>query len=420
LLDDDDLPCILFSHEFMGMPTALQAILDGEDAFRTVFHAHECATARRIVEDHPGHDTMFYNVLQQARDKGLYVQDVFGPRDDAIRHALVSRAHLCDAVLAVGDHTRDEMLFLNEHFDNQPVDLVYNGIPSIYIDLDTRLQARQMLADYAKTVLGHEPDVLMTHVTRPVISKGLWRDLTVCHELDARFTAKNQTGILFILATAGGVRRTQDVNAMAQHYGWPYHHREGYPDLVGPEVDINQDIEHFNANHQAIKAVLINQFGFSRRRLGEHAPIDMNMGNLRCATDIEFGMATYEPFGISPLEPLGAGALCVISSVCGCQDFVHAVTNNNGSDNVIIADFTQLDHPQSIDQLLDMTREQRDAIEHHIAAQVADTIMQRLPRSSSDRQALIDAGRELVQKMNWDQVVEKRLLPVLHRITTQP
>jgi hypothetical protein len=25
------------------------------------------ATVRRIVEEHPGHDTMFYNVLQQAQ-----------------------------------------------------------------------------------------------------------------------------------------------------------------------------------------------------------------------------------------------------------------------------------------------------------------------------------------------------------------
>lgn len=419
LLEDDDLPCILFSHEFMGMPTALQAILDGEDAFRTVFHAHECATARRIVEDHPGHDTMFYNVLHQARDKGQYVEEVFGPKDAALRHALISRAHLCDAVLAVGDHTRDEMLFLNHHFDDQPVDLVYNGIPSIYIDLQTRLRARGMLADYAAELLGYKPDVLMTHVTRPVISKGLWRDLTVCHELDAHFAAEGLTGVLFILTTAGGVRRTQDVAHMAEHYGWPRHHREGYPDLVGPEVDINRDIEHFNRNHPAIQVVLVNQFGFTRRRLGPRLPADMNMGALRCATDIEFGMATYEPFGISPLEPLGAGALCVISSVCGCQDFVHAVTDNGGSDNVIVADFTKLDRPYSIDQLLDMTREQRDAIERRIAADVAGTIMSRLPRSDGDRQALIDAGAALVKKMNWDQVVEKRLAPVLGRITAE-
>ena len=40
------------------------------------------------------------------------------------------------------------------------------------------------------------------------------------------------------------------------------------------------------------------------------------------AYDAELGMATYEPFGISQLEPLGSGAVCVISNVCGCAGFV--------------------------------------------------------------------------------------------------
>jgi len=53
---------IIISHEFMGMPTALAAIIEPVCNFKTVFYAHEVATMRRIVEEHPGHDTMFYNV----------------------------------------------------------------------------------------------------------------------------------------------------------------------------------------------------------------------------------------------------------------------------------------------------------------------------------------------------------------------
>src|SRR5262249_43082960 len=53
-------PCVIFSHEYMGMPTALAAVLEGPGSnFRTIFYAHEVATMRRIVEAHPGHDTMF-------------------------------------------------------------------------------------------------------------------------------------------------------------------------------------------------------------------------------------------------------------------------------------------------------------------------------------------------------------------------
>ena len=143
LLRPEDIPCILFSHEFMGMPTVLQAILEGERTFRTVFHAHECATARRLVEDHPGHDTMFYNVLRQARAAGQFVDDVFGPQDHFFRHALISRAHLCDGVIAVGDCTRDELKFLGRAFDEHPIELVYNGLPAMQVDLAGKLKSRK-------------------------------------------------------------------------------------------------------------------------------------------------------------------------------------------------------------------------------------------------------------------------------------
>ena len=44
-------PCVILSHEYMGMPTALAAILEGERSnFRTIFYAHEVATMRRIKD----------------------------------------------------------------------------------------------------------------------------------------------------------------------------------------------------------------------------------------------------------------------------------------------------------------------------------------------------------------------------------
>lgn len=416
LLTDNDLPCILLSHEFMGMPTALQAILDGQEDFRTIFYAHECATARRVVEDHPGHDTMFYNVLHQARAQGQYIEDIFGPKDDALRHALISRACLCDGIIAVGNHTADEMKFLSAQFHDQPVDLVYNGIPAMKVTMAGKRSARKMLAEYATALLGHTPDVLMTHVTRPVISKGLWRDLRVCHELDWLLASQNRTGVLFILTTGAGARRPQDVAAMEQNYNWPRHHRLGYPDLVGPEVDIHHDIEAFNLHHRAIQIVLVNQFGWSRKRIGARLPADMDMAALRIATDVEFGMATYEPFGISPLEPLGAGAICVVSNVCGCCGFVQEAARGRKSTNVVVADFTQLPDQRSIEQLLAMDRTERDRIEGIEAVHVARQIIERLPWSDEKRRKLIDSGQELVARMGWDQVIENKLVPVLKRI----
>jgi len=416
LLSDKDTPCILFSHEFMGMPAALKAIMDGNDHFRTVYHAHECPTARRLVEDHPGHDTMFYNVLDEAKQQGLYLDDVFGSQDDALRHAFVKRAHLCDGIIAVGDRTRDEIKFLSNRFDKKPVHIVYNGLPAMHVNIRNKKKNRRMLAEYAAKLLGYEPDVLMTHVTRPVISKALWRDLRVCHEMDSHLAKKNQTGVLFILTTAGGVRRNADVQQMHKQYKWPRNHRTGYPDLVGPEETINADIEAFNEGHEAIQVVLVNQFGWSRQRVGPDVPKDMDFASLRCATDVEFGMAVYEPFGISPLEPLSCGAICVISSACGCEGFIRHVAGGLDVANVISPDYSPPIGRTMADKQAIGWKE-RDEIESVVAADVAKELVKRLPQNDEDRKALIDSGQALVARMGWDQVVEEGLVPLLAEIS---
>jgi hypothetical protein len=419
LLSDDELPCVLFSHEFMGMPAALKAILDGPRHFRTVFHAHECATARRIVEDHPGHDAMFYNALSQARQQGRYVGDVFGDQGDKLRHALIGLSHCCDAVVAVGDYTADEMHFLGDQFDHHQIDLIYNGLPAAKVNITQRRKARKMLCEYSEKLIGYKPDVLMTHITRPVISKGLWRDVQVCHELDGKLGEQGKTGVLYMLTSAGGVRRPQDVRKMESEYDWPRHHREGYPDLVGPEVDLHAMIEPFNAEHQNIQIVLVNQFGWSPQRIGDRLPRQMDIAEFRRAADVEFGMAVYEPFGISPLEPLHSGAVCVITNVCGCEGFVEYVTDGEGCDNVLVADFTRLDRPRSVEQLLEMTQAERDQIERIEAGRIADELIRRIPMDDEARKALISSGQQLVKKMGWDQVIRHKLVPVLQRVVSQ-
>lgn len=412
----EELPCLLVSHEFMGLPAAFKAVLDGGRQFRSIFYAHECSTARQIVENHPGHDTSFYNILREAQKRRLYVGDVFGDRSASPRHALICRSHLCDAIVAVGDYTAQEMHFLDPHFDHHRIDLVHNGIPAMKVTWDQRRRSRAMLAEYAQRLTGGKPDVLMTHVTRPVISKGIWRDLRVCHELDSRLAARGQTAVLFIVTTAGGTRRPQDVRQMEEEYGWPRRHRAGFPDLVGPELDISRDIDAFNARHANIQAILVNQFGWSHELVGNRVPPELDFAAFRWATDVEFGMATYEPFGISPLEPLGAGAICVISNVCGCKGFVEEAASGKPIDNVLVADFTRLDWEKSIEELLGMTQEFRDEIEKRVAAGVAYDLMRRLPATDAGRQALLESGQGLVQRLGWDHVLETRLIPMAERL----
>lgn len=445
LLRDDELPCVLFAHEFMGMPAALSAILENESVqhgndtaegdtdgrrknnpadptdrpFRTVFHAHECATARDLVEHHPGHDTMFYNVLDQARAAGQFVEDVFPGRDEKLRHALISRSHHCDGIAAVGDRTADELHFLNAELDAHTIDLVYNGIPAHHVSPAQKKRSRAMLLDYAETLYGDvlgRPDVLLTHVTRPVVSKGMWRDVQVCERLDEHLAQANRTGVLFWLTSAGGVRSEDDIRAMEQSYGWPRHHRDGFPDLVGPELDLHALAEQFNAARRHLQIVLVNQFGWSPQRIGTRLPAGMHMDDFRHATDAEFGMATYEPFGISPLEPLGAGAVCVISNVCGCAGFVEQITAGKPTDNVLVADYTRLPAPMTPDELLAMTAQQRGEVEAAESRCVADELFRRLPTTDTQRDALLATGQQLADRMGWDSVLAQTLLPMLGRI----
>src|SRR3954468_24819782 len=178
-------PCVILSHEYMGMPTCLAAILEGDRSnFRTIFHAHECAPMRRIVEGHPGHDTMFYNVMRAAMAQGHYVEDVFGDQSGYYKHALVKAARFCDNIFAVCDYTLKEMRFLGADFTSVEAQLAYNGVPHWRITPEQKAHSRERLRKYCKTLLKYEPDYVFTHVTRLVPSKGLWRDLRVLEHVE--------------------------------------------------------------------------------------------------------------------------------------------------------------------------------------------------------------------------------------------
>src|SRR5947208_952622 len=115
-------PCVILSHEYMGMPTALAAVLEGDRGnFRTIFYAHECATMRRIVEGHPGHDTMFYNVLRSAMAEGHFVEDVFGDQSDFYKHAMLKTTRFFDEIFAVGDFVQREFQFLGPRSEERRV-----------------------------------------------------------------------------------------------------------------------------------------------------------------------------------------------------------------------------------------------------------------------------------------------------------
>jgi len=410
-----DRPAIILAHEFMGMPLALTAIAQAEGTYRTAFYAHEVATMRRIVEGHQGHDTMFYNVLARAMAKGKFVEDVFGLQAPFFKHALVSAARFCDAILCVGDDVLGEMKFLGADFAQKNLALVYNGVPAYEVGGDDVRQSKARLQKYTENILEFRPDFVFSHVTRMALSKGMWRDLKVLWHLEKKFRETKQTGVLFLLSSElGAPRKGHEILDMEGRYSWPVGHREGYPDLSGGEADFYVHMQKFNACSRQIKVILVNQFGWSQPSCGTKMPADMDFLDIRKGTDIEFGQSIYEPFGIAQLEPLSFGGLCVITNVCGCAGFVAKVTGGKSVPNVLVADYTGLPKADAtLDEVLSIGPRERDAVEEKEAERVAGEVLQRLPCDRKHHEALIESGYELASKMSWEVVVRDYLLPVI-------
>lgn len=408
-MEDDDGDNFVISHEFMGIPFVLKAIIDGRDDVKTIFYAHEVATVRPIVEEHPGHDTMFYNVLDAGVARGQYLEDIFGSQKDFFKHVLIKATKHCDKIFAVGDSVVKELRFLDKELRDKSIDLVYNGIPSFELSIDEKFKSKNRLQTYANTLLGFTPDYVMTHVTRLVKSKGIWRDLRVLEHLEPLLRANERTAVLFILSTEIGTGRSEsDIYHMESGYGWPVNHRVGYPDLVGAEIDLNEAIEEFNDTSDAIKIVFVNQFGWNQERCGSAMPADMEFMDIRKGSDVEFGQSIYEPFGIAQVEPLSFGAICVISNVCGCRGFIENVTDGKGTSNVIVADYTKISHQDLvIDNLLSIGQPQRDEIEASNSWNVAAKLIGHLPRSKEEMAKMIERGYEVGRKMSWEVVAEK-------------
>jgi len=408
----------IIAHEWLGLPVVFSAILRDPNRYKTIFYAHEVATARLLVEEHSGHDTRFYNALRLAQAQGYRLDEVFGDQGWFYKHAIIQRAGVCDRIFAVGDLVVDELRFLGGVFRDAGIDLVYNGIPYAPITLEQKLRSRERLRQYAENLLGYRPDYVFSHVSRMVLSKAFWRDVRVLEHLEWSLAARGQTAVLFVVSTVLPTgRRPEDVYRWEQEYGWPVGHRADNGDLQGAETDLFFHVfEPFHWGRHAIRIVLINQFGFDRARCGLRMPEDMTFNDLRIGTDLEFGQSIYEPFGIAQLEPLTAGALCVVSNVCGCIGFVRRAAPERPAGNVVVADYVSLPpgwHLYSPWDALRIERTTRDSIEAHNSLLAAQQIADRLPRNDEERARLLAEGQRVAARMSWEVVVRDYLLPGL-------
>ena len=420
--DRTSSPRYLIAHEWMGIPLALCTGVRGGASWRLIFYAHEMATARVLVEEHPGHDTRFYNALQQATLAGMTLEELFGDWDSFFKHALIKQAAYMHQIIAVGGWVEKELRFLGGPFANANIDLVYNGLPFQEIDLAGRSASTARLQAYCQNLLGFRPDHVFTHVTRMVVSKGIWRDIAVLRRLDPLLAQDGKTAVLFLLSTAEPAGRpVESVLRWEAEYGWPVVHQRGNGDLIGHEAPLYQGIESFNIRSRAIKIVFVNQFGWSQDRCGTKMPAEMVFSDLRQGTELEFGQSIYEPFGIAQIEPLAFGALSLLSNICGCVGFVEQAAREAGYEhliNMLQADYTTLSGGLAVyspGEALEIGRETRDQLERANSRNVALAIRATLPTTAKQAGALLRRGQKVSRGMSWEVVVRDYFLPALER-----
>ena len=274
-------PNVFISHDFMGLPLALKVKLEGQPSDRTIFHAHEVATARGLTEGRAGHDTMFYNVMRRAAASGLCLDQTFGSQHHYWKHAIFCLAHFLDGIFAVGDLVAEEFRFLGEAFRRGHIDCVFNGIPSEQITYEERQRNRSALQDFAEGLTGRRPNLILTHVARPVVSKAIWRDFQVLIQLDPLLEQSGRKATFFILASEGSLRRSKEEVAEMAEYGWPARHQFGSSDLTGSEEALNDAVQSFNLAARNIQVVFINQFGWGPDLCGPKLGADVEFQALR-------------------------------------------------------------------------------------------------------------------------------------------
>lgn len=398
-----------YSHEYMGVATCLNILMDKKPGEKLLFYAHEVSTARMVTEKISGHDVSFYHLLKEDCENKVTMEERFGSFEHFSRNELIKRASLFDEILAVGDWVKSEYMYLNPDVNPNIINICYNGIPFKKAEYSEKTQSRKKIQNYCENLFNYTPDIILTHVSRLVISKGLWRDISLLEELDHYFHEKKLKGFFILLSSLIGTGRpSNDIMNMEKNFGWPVWHEKEWPDLVGYENDIFWSLHYFNAKSKSIKGVFLNQYGFDQNRLGKRFPEDTTFSDLRLASDLEIGLSIYEPFGIAQIETVPYGGIAVVSRACGC-----AFLLENGWKNKDLIPFHIIDFAETMKkdyQWEQLSGDQRNHIEKQIIKQEAKHVFRKLPKNEVEREKLFNLCQSESSYLEWEAITRNILI----------
>ena len=401
-----------FSHEYMGICSALSTLFEKKFyKSNTIYYAHEISPVRSIIESKPGHDIMFYLKMEDDIKKGISLLERYPEEANNPRAVLVKKTVCFDLIFAVSDLVKKEYIYLNPEIDEKKIKVVYNGIPIRYIDKKEKNEARSIVKEYCKSIFNFEPDYIFSHVGRMVLSKGFWRDFSFLFYLDEKLKSIGATGFFILISSLIGTgRESSDVFNMEKDYGWPAHHREGWPDLVGMEIDIYNFLNIFNAKSRSIKAIFLNQFGFSRRKCGFRLDEKAEFIHLRASSDAEFGFSIYEPFGIAQLETIPFGGFAFLSTTCGSYYLLKNSYEKNDIKPFLGVDFI-LEGQKYINQKgidpIDIDIDLRTEIENRSFYNMKELAFNLLPKDDNEREKFLSIFQGESNKIGWESISNK-------------
>ncbi len=410
-----------FSHEYMGIPCLLSLELNPEfnaEKHKRIFYAHEVAPVRRLVEKLGGGDISFYNILKNCYQQGLSLEDFFGSQEDWYRTPLVKLAQRFDKIFAVGDWVIEEYRFLCPQVEKEKIVCVYNAISLDHYTFEDKISSKEKIKRSLKNGWAiKEIDVIFTHICRLVKSKGIWRDFILLSYLDKFFQENGLFGVYILLSSIIPTGRpSNEVEKMIKEYNWPFEHKKGWPDLIGYEIEIYNLIKSFNERSKNIKALFVNQFGFSKTKCPTLLAEEVDTIDLKIASDVELGMSIYEPFGISHIEVLPFGGISIHSTSCGVYFFLEKIFQNTFKPYYAL-DFISIGKNFDLETLKILTSEQRIALEELCIANNISKIFEKIPKNLKEKELIFNQITELAKKLSWDEIIKNNFIPKIKSLS---
>ncbi|MEW5801020.1 MAG: PIG-L family deacetylase [bacterium] len=357
---------------------------------------------------------------------------------------LIQQAWKLDRIMTVSDYVFDELLFLDGNFRRKgDTPVFYHGNRQINCSVEMKRRCRANLLTYAAQKWGFpkintsDPDrcFVITRIARPMMCKAIHRDILLLKSLQKILADNRQQALLLIVTSWSG------------------------DDPIISKIKDNIEKYEFDKADGSVFVRIVNAPRWpeqTEKVEGKYLPApSFTRDDLHRATDAALGLSAYESFGLSALEPLSCGAICVLSKSAGSMgmlDWLRATEidklNTREREkallaldkNILRADFldplrkkiegklsreniTKKDHIFS-DRLFSVvsttTRDEIDTYEEQTSEKLAEQLYSLLPQNDNDRRLLIDRGAALSKAMSWERVIKAQFLSVLEELMAIP